>query len=120
MNRVERNRVKGGQGGQQPPPPPDVLVPKLSLAHDKKWSKYSILDVFEITYDVGDFSTHILGSQTTQELYLRSAMKQDPRNNCLFDLLSQKPIADTLDIVKIAKRFPCAKEKHKGHAFCKI
>ena len=63
----------------------------------------------------GDFSAHILGSQTTQELYLRSTMKQDRRNNCLFDLLSQKSIADTLDIVKIAKRFPCAKELHKGH-----
>lgn len=42
-------------------------------------------------------------------------MKQDLRNNCLFDLLSQKSIAETLDIVKIAKRFACAKERHKGH-----
>ena len=39
-------------------------------------------------------------------------MKQDRRNNCLFDLLSQKSIADTLDIVKIAKKFACAKEQN--------
>ena len=71
--------------------------------------------VFEITYDVGDFSAHILGSQTTQELYLRSTMKQDLRNNFPFDLLSQKSIADTLDTIKIAKTFACAKEQHKGH-----
>ena len=42
-------------------------------------------------------------------------MKQKRRNNCLFDLLSQKSIADTLDIVKIAKKFACAKEQHKRH-----
>ena len=110
--------MDAGGGGVATPPNKDLSwfwCQNYRQRSIKKLAKYSISDVFEITYDVGDFIAHILGSQTTQELYLRSTMKQDRRNNCLFDLFSQKSVADTLDIVKIAKRFPCAKEKPKGH-----
>ena len=46
--------------------------------------------------------------------YLRSTMKQDRLNNCLI-IHCNKSITDTLDTVKIAKRFACANELRKGH-----
>ena len=45
--------------------------------------------------------------------YLGSTMKQDRLNNCLL-IHCHKLITDTLDTVKIAKRFTCANEQHKG------
>ena len=45
--------------------------------------------------------------------YLRSTM-QDRLNNCLL-IYRHKSITDTLDTVKIAKRFACANEPRKGH-----
>ena len=41
-------------------------------------------------------------------------MKQDSLNNCLI-MHCHKSITDTLDTVKIAKRFACANELRKGH-----
>ena len=46
--------------------------------------------------------------------HLRSTMKQDRLNNCLL-MHCHKPITDTLETVKIAKRFACANELRKGH-----
>ena len=47
--------------------------------------------------------------------YLRSTMKQDRLNNCLLMHIVKKLITDTLDTVKIAKRFACANKLRKGH-----
>ena len=48
--------------------------------------------------------------------YLRSTMKQDCLNNCLLVLMHcHKSITDTLDTVKIAKRFACVVQQRKGH-----
>ena len=46
--------------------------------------------------------------------YLRSTMKQDRLNNCLL-MHCCKSITDTLETVKIAKRFACANEQRKRH-----
>ena len=46
--------------------------------------------------------------------YLSSTMKQDRLNNCLH-MHWHKPIKDTLDTVKILKRFACTNELRKGH-----
>ena len=46
--------------------------------------------------------------------YLRSTMKQDCLNNCLL-MHCHKSITDTLDTVKIAKRFACVVQQRKGH-----
>ena len=45
---------------------------------------------------------------------LRSTMKQDRLNNCLL-LHCHKLITDTLDTVKIAKKFACVNELRKRH-----
>ena len=46
--------------------------------------------------------------------YLTSTIKQDRLKNCLV-MYCHKSITDTLDTVKIAKRFACANEQRKGH-----
>ena len=46
--------------------------------------------------------------------YLRSTMKQDSVNNCLI-ICCHKSIMNTLDTVKIAKRYAYANELRKGH-----
>ena len=46
--------------------------------------------------------------------YLRSTMKQDRLNNCLL-MHCHRSITDTLNTVKIEKRFACANEQRKGH-----
>ena len=46
--------------------------------------------------------------------YLRSTMKRDRLNNCLL-MHCHKSITDTLNGVKIAKKFACANELRKGH-----
>ena len=46
--------------------------------------------------------------------YLSSTMKQDRLKNCLL-MHCHKPIKDTLDGVKILKRFACTNELRKGH-----
>ena len=46
--------------------------------------------------------------------YLRSTMKQDRLNNCGL-MHSQKSITDTLDNVKIAKRFASVEEQRIRH-----
>ena len=46
--------------------------------------------------------------------YLKSTIKQDRLNKCL-RMHCQKWITTTKDTVKIAKRFPGAKEQRKGH-----
>ena len=75
--------------------------------------------IIDNTCDIGDFRAHILCPQTTQELYLRSTMKQDRLNNCLL-MHCHKSITDTLATMKIAKRFACANEQRKGHLKKKI
>ena len=97
-------------------------MPKLSLAQHKKIGKivnvgcnWNYIWRWRLQcahFRLSDDSRTIPGAH---QLYLRSTMKHDFRNNCRFNLLSQKSIADTRDIVKIAKRFACAKEQHKGH-----
>ena len=89
----------GGAGGQSP----HVLVPKNTCK-----------GIIDNTCDIGDFRAHIFCPQTTQELYLRSTMKQDRLNNCLL-MRCHKSITDTLATMKIAKRFACANEQRKGH-----
>ena len=57
---MRRSRGSGGKklGEQSPHPPvPNVLVPKNPLK-----------DVFDNTFDIGDFRAHIFCPQTTQEL----------------------------------------------------
>ena len=52
---------QGGRGVHSTPkqkcPPPYILVPNNTF-----------MVVFDITYDIGDFTVHIFCSQTTQEL----------------------------------------------------
>ena len=82
---------------------PHVLVPKNTCK-----------GIIDNKCDIGDFRAHIFCPQTTQELYLRSTMKQDRLNNCLL-MHCHKSITDTLATMKIAKRFACANEQRKGH-----
>ena len=91
--------IGGGAGGQSP----HVLVPKNTCK-----------GIIDNTCDIRDFRAHIFCPQTTQELYLRSTMKQDRLNNCLL-MHCHKSITDTLATMKIAKRFACANEQRKGH-----
>ena len=91
--------IGGGAGGQSP----HVLVPKNTCK-----------GIIDNTCDIGDFRAHIFCPQTTQELYLRSTIKQDRLNNCLL-MYCHKSITDTLATMKTAKRFACANEQRKGH-----
>ena len=81
---------------------PHVLVPKNTCK-----------GILDNKCDIGDFRAHIFCPQTTQELYLRSTMKQDRLNNCLV-MYCHKSITDTLATMKTAKRFACANEQRKG------
>ena len=104
---MRRSRGSRGKklGEQSPPPRPHVLVPKNPLK-----------DVFDNTFDIGDFRAHIFCPQTTQEPAEKHLVKQDRLVNCLL-IQCHKSITDTLDTVKIEKRFACANEqrKIKGH-----
>ena len=69
-------------------------------------------DVFDVTSTHRRLqSAHFLPSDDN---YLRGTMKQDRLNNCRL-MHCHKSITDTLDTVKIAKRFACANEQRKGH-----
>ena len=92
--------IGGGAGGQSP----HVLMPKNTCK-----------GIIDNTCDIGDFRAHIFCPQTTQELYLRSTMKQDRLNNCLL-MHCHKSITDTLATMKIAKRF-CLCQRATQRAF---
>ena len=88
---------------QSPPPPHTVWFPKNLLK-----------DEFDNTFDIGDFRVHIFCPQT-QELPEKHHEAGPPER--LPTAALRKSITDTLDTVKIAKRFACANEQHKikGH-----
>ena len=78
------------------------VSPHLSsakIASDFRWRSHSPGSAYKIARCVAG---------------LRSTMKQDRLNNCLL-MHCHKSIADTLDTVKIAKRFACSNEQRKGH-----
>ena len=69
--------------------------------------KDTFMDVFDISCDIGNFEfrAHIFCPHTTQELPKRhydAGLNNCPKMNC------HKYITDTLDTVKIRKRFACA------------
>ena len=94
----------GGGAGWSVPPPPKTKIWEGVLVRNR------ITDVFDITYDIGDFKAHISCPHQTI-CYLKSTMNHDRLNNCLLLHCSQIEIF-TLDTVKITKRFACVKEQH--------
>ena len=98
-------RRSSGSRGKKLEEPPTFCFPKNPLK-----------DVFDNTFDIGDFRAHIFCPQTTQEPAEKHLVKQDRLVNCLL-IQCHKSITDTLDTVKIEKRFACANEqrKIKGH-----
>ena len=92
------------------PPPP---TPKIKFGRGTEpplfWSVIAITDVFDSTYDMGDFKAHISCPHLTI-CYLKSTMNQDRLNNCLLLHCLQIAIF-TLHTVKITKRFTCANEQ---------
>ena len=82
--------------GQSPPPPPPPRFGAKTLLRI-----YLTIAVTSATSEC-TFST-----LRRLKTYLRSTMKQDRLYNCLL-MYCHKSITDTLDTVKIGKRFACA------------
>ena len=75
----------------------------------------TLTDVFDVTSSICDFRAHIFCPQTTQKLP-KKHHEAGPPEQLPTDVSSQiKSITDTLDTVKIAKRFACANEQRKEH-----
>ena len=84
-----------------------VTKPLLGAVHKLLWM-YLTLQV------ASAISERIFSALRRLKNYLRSTMKQDRLNNCSL-LHCHKSITDTLDTVKIAKRFASANEQRKEH-----
>ena len=71
-------------------------------------------DVFDVTSSIRDFRAHIFYTQTTTQELPKKHHEAVGLNDCIL-MHCHKSITDTLDTVKIAKRFACANEQRKGH-----
>ena len=78
------------------------------------WSRKTLLRMYLTIAVTKATSERTFSTNRRLKNYLRSTMKQDRLNNCLLTHC-HKSITDTLDTVKIAKRFAYAKEQRKRH-----
>ena len=123
MQKYTQLNIGGGAGGwgRGAQPPAHVTVPKISPAQHKiGLAKCSVsLSFHNIRMPLGESvcCRTFLWHRRLQSVHFppfRSTMKQDRLTNCLL-LNCNQSITDTLDTVKIAKRFACANELHKRH-----
>ena len=98
-----RRLSRGGRGVRSPPLP---INRKFGAV-----PKNTFTEVFDNTCVIGDFRAYIFRRLKN---YLRSTMKQARLNNCLLTHC-HKSITDTLDTLKIAKRFGYANDQRKRH-----
>ena len=101
--------VGGGAGWSVAPPPNKNCDGGGGAEPPSFWSVIAITDVFDITYDIGDFKGHI-SYPHYKICYLKSTMHQDLLDKCLSMHCLQIAIF-TLDTVKITKRFACANKQ---------